>query len=260
MSEDILRLSVGGLPVTTSQTSKDILRLNVGGRPITTSRSTLTKIKGSLLERMFNGLNPLAPASLVDGAFFIDEDPEVFGAVLTWLRHGVINRKNISDEHLVAAASYFGLDELHERLTSIVDEEENREKQERLESETRWRDFYDEKYEALKWSLEAVANNVKDLPHFLSGDMIEFHVTMAIGALGGGTLIQICRHVCLQQLSENSHTSPKDICSLVLFTLKKMREKMSPYRVFEDERGVWQFVNASMHRDEGRSRRISIED
>lgn len=146
--------------------SEDILRLNVGGRLITTSRSTVTKIKDSLLERMFNGLNPLAPASLVDGAFFIDEDPEVFNTVLTWLRHGVIDRKNVSSEHLMAAASYFGLDELHEQLASIVGEEETREKKEKLESDDRWREFYDKKYEALKWSLEAIANNVKGSFHF----------------------------------------------------------------------------------------------
>ena len=81
-----------------------------------------------------------------------------------------------------------------------------------------------------------------DLPNFMSGDMIEFHVAMAISALQGGTLTQICRHICLQQLSENSHTAPQDICSMVMFTLKKMRDKLSPLRVAEDVRGVWKFI------------------
>ena len=143
--------------------SADILRLNVGGRLVTTARSTLTKIKDSFLERMFNGLNPLAPASLVDGAFFIDEDPDVFAAVLTWLRHGVIDRKNVSGEHLLAAASYFGMDEMHEQLTSLMDEEEKRERKEKQEAEQSWREFCEEKFEAIAWKLEAIASNVKGL-------------------------------------------------------------------------------------------------
>merc|ERR1711970_503391 len=186
---------------------------------MTTARSTVTKVKDSLLERMFSESSPLAPARLVDGAFFIDEDPDAFNAVLTWLRHGVIDRKNVSNEHLLAAASYFGLEEMYRQLTVLVEEEEKREKQERLETESRWREFYEKKYESLQWNLEAIASNVKDLPNFMSGDMIEFHVVMAIGALRGGTLTQICRHICLQQLSENSHMAPQDICSLVMVTL-----------------------------------------
>merc|ERR1711872_968454 len=185
---------------------------------------------------MFNGLSPLAPATLVDGAYFIDEDPDVFNAVLTWLRHGVVDRKFIFSDHLATAASYLGLEELQEYLATLV-------KEEKLETENRWRDFYEKKYETLKWSLDAIANGVKDLPNFMSDDMLEFHVAMAISALRGGTLTQICSHICLQQLSENSHTAPQDICSLVMFTLKRMRDKFGPLKVFEDGRGVWQFAS-----------------
>lgn len=92
--------------------AEEIIRLNVGGRLMTTTRTTLTKHKDSLLEKMFQEDSPLPPARLVDGAFFIDADPDVFCVILTWLRHGIIELKAASVEHLKAAASFFGLWEL----------------------------------------------------------------------------------------------------------------------------------------------------
>lgn len=219
-----------------------VIRLNVGGRFISTSRSTLTKCKDSLLERMFQEDSLLAPSCLVDGAFFIDADPDVFCAILTWLRHGVIDQKWTSMDHLAAAASYFGLEDLCRAVKEKEEEDEKRRKEEEVEKEARRREFYEKKMEALKWALEAVANNVKDLPNFVSQELLEFQVAMAIGSLEGGTLTQICRHICTRQLSENSHTAPQDICTLVMFTLKRMRDKPGPLRVREDEIGVWNFL------------------
>jgi len=220
----------------------DVIRLNVGGRLISASRSTLTKFKDSLLERMFQEDNPLAPARLVDGAYFIDEDPDVFGVILTWLRHGVVDLKMASTEHLAAAASYFGLEDLRREVEEKEEEEKRQLSQKKLEEEARNREYQDKKIEALRWTLDAVANNVKDLPNFVSLELLEFQVTMAIGSLNGGTLTQICRHICTRQLSENSHTSPRDICTLVLFTLKRLRDKPGPLKVWEDEVGVWNFL------------------
>jgi len=222
----------------------EVIRLNVGGRFISTSRSTLTKYKDSLLERMFQEHSPLAPSRLVDGAFFVDADPDAFSAILTWLRHGIVDRKWTSTDHLAAAASYFGLEDLCLQVKEMEEEDERRRKEEEGETEARRREFYGKKMEALNWTLEAVANNVKDLPNFVSQELLEFQVAMAIGSLDGGTLTQICRQICTRQLSENSHTAPQDICTLVMFTLKRMRDKPGPLRVKEDEIGVWNFFTS----------------
>ena len=97
----------------------EIIRLNVGGRLLTTTRTTLTKNKGSMLEKMFSAENPLPPARLVDGAYFIDADPDVFNSILTWLRHEVLDLKNVSPDHLAAAASYFGLEDMQLQLSDL---------------------------------------------------------------------------------------------------------------------------------------------
>jgi len=233
--------------------SDEIIQLNVGGRLMTTTHSTLTKCKDSLLEKMFDKDSPFAPARRIDDAYFIDEDPDIFSAILTWLRHGVVDRKSLSTEHLMAAAAYFGLEDLRRSVGEAEAEEEHRRQREMEETENRRIELIEKNHESIKWTLEAVANNVKDLPNFLSSELLEFQVAMAIGALDGGTLTQICSHICTRQLSENSHTSPQDICTMVLFTLKKMREKNGPFRVAEDELGAWHFVATRRRNDRGLS-------
>ena len=94
----------------------EIIRLNVGGRLMTTTRSTLTKYGDSLLGKMFDAGSQLPPARLVDGAYFMDEDPEIFEVILNWLRHGTVDYKTASKDHLKAVASYFGLLDLEELL------------------------------------------------------------------------------------------------------------------------------------------------
>jgi len=98
---------------TDSMSFHEIIRVNVGGRRIETSRSILTKIPGSMLEKMFSNV---PPASQIEGAYFIDADPVIFDAILAWLRYGVIDLKNVSLEHLTAATSYFGLEDMHKQL------------------------------------------------------------------------------------------------------------------------------------------------
>ena len=66
-----------------------------------------------MLEKMFSNV---PPASQIEGAYFIDADPVVFDAILAWLRYGVIDLKNVSLEHLTAATSYFGLEDMHKQL------------------------------------------------------------------------------------------------------------------------------------------------
>jgi len=142
----------------------EIVRLNVGGRPMATSRSTLTKFKDSLLEKMFNGESGLTPARQLDGAFFIDADPDAFGAVLTWLRHGVVDTDKVSTEHLSAAAAYFGLDPLRQHVDRARSEDDAARREDSLEAERRWRRFYETRFETLKRTLEGISDRVKDLP------------------------------------------------------------------------------------------------
>ena len=56
----------------------EVVTLNVGGRLFTTTRTTLTSEPDSVLGRMFDPTSSLPPARMVDGAFFIDANPNVF--------------------------------------------------------------------------------------------------------------------------------------------------------------------------------------
>jgi len=226
----------------------EIVRLNVGGRSMATSRSTLTKFKDSLLEKMFSEESGLAPARLLDGAFFIDADPDAFSAVLTWLRHGVVDTDKVSTEHLSAAAAYFGLDPLRQHVDRARSEDDAARREDSLEAERRWRRFYETRFETLKRTLEGISDRVKDLPKIGSAEMMEFQVALAVNSLDGGTLAQICRQICLQQLSEESRTAPADILSPVMFALKKMQEKG---RLAEDGLGIWHFVDRRRPLDHG---------
>lgn len=67
-------------------TRQDILELDVGGtETIKVSRSVLTRVKGSALEAMFSGRHTL---QMTDGRIFIDRDSDLFGMVISYLRHG----------------------------------------------------------------------------------------------------------------------------------------------------------------------------
>jgi len=196
----------------------DIIRLNVGGRLLATSRATLTKVQGSLLERMFNPESLIPPATTFDGAYFIDEDPDVFTAVLNWLRHGVVQTSIVSLEQLLVASSYFGLDCLAQELLS-------RQKEEKIEqnSDDDWKEKILVSFSELKWLLSSITSNLKDLPSFLLPNLLQFQVEMALKYLDGGTLDEICYQICMQQLSDNSHVTPSDIKRPVLMTLQKMK-------------------------------------
>lgn len=43
------------VPAPAGPASSDVVRLNVGGTQFTTSRTTLTSVKGSMLDSMFSG-------------------------------------------------------------------------------------------------------------------------------------------------------------------------------------------------------------
>ncbi|KAL3905393.1 MAG: hypothetical protein SGARI_004486 [Bacillariaceae sp.] len=63
----------------------DVVKLSVGGTPMSVLRRTLTQVEGSVLASMFSGRwdNSLPKE---DGRFFIDQDPKIFQALVSFLR------------------------------------------------------------------------------------------------------------------------------------------------------------------------------
>jgi hypothetical protein len=60
-----------------------IIRLNVAGVHYDTTKSTLCRVSGSMLDRMFNGS---IDSTQVDGRYFIDRDGSLFQHILRYLR------------------------------------------------------------------------------------------------------------------------------------------------------------------------------
>jgi len=103
-------------------TLNDILSLNVGGRIFLTARSTLISEPDSMLANMFDPNAELEPSQMVDGAFFIDGDPDRFAVILNYLRDKTLDiPPNVTKKGVLLAASYFGLARL---LTELQDQAE----------------------------------------------------------------------------------------------------------------------------------------
>jgi len=97
--------------------SSDVIQLNIGGKIFTTTRMTLTSSPDSVLARMFDVSSPFPPARLIDGAFFVDSNPDVFGVILDYLRYKtVIIPPQIPAAAIKVQARYFGLECLVEQL------------------------------------------------------------------------------------------------------------------------------------------------
>ena len=96
----------------------DIITLNVGGRIMTTSRSTLLSDADSVLAKMFDPNSGLEPGKMVDGAYFIDADPDSFQALLSWLRYRKVifptSHKNY--EGLSVVAEMYGIMDLVKQI------------------------------------------------------------------------------------------------------------------------------------------------
>jgi len=103
--------------MTAVASASDIIRLNVGGQIFTTTRMTLTSVPESVLGRMFDTNSPFPPARVLDGAFFVDSNAEVFSVILDYLRYKtVIIPPGIPPRALQEQARYFGLDELIQEI------------------------------------------------------------------------------------------------------------------------------------------------
>jgi len=76
----------------------DIITLDVGGTLFRTSRSTLCKHSGSTLATMFDPESQIPPGVMKDGAYFMDNDPEISKLVLNYLRFDEpISTKDLSE-------------------------------------------------------------------------------------------------------------------------------------------------------------------
>jgi BTB/POZ domain len=91
----------------------DVVNVNVGGTVFTTRRSTLCSVKGSFLESLFSGRFTAEVDR--DGCVFIDRDPELFRAVLAYLRdRGAPHAFALNDPRMMHELDYYGLrDEVH---------------------------------------------------------------------------------------------------------------------------------------------------
>lgn len=97
-----------------------MIKLNVGGHIYVTTKDTLTgRDPGSMLSIMMNHPNP---AQMIDGAYFIDRDPEIFRWILLYFRGSNILPQKDSPELwlLKEEAEYFAVDGLAIRIQHIL--------------------------------------------------------------------------------------------------------------------------------------------
>jgi gas vesicle protein len=84
-----IRSSQSQLPATAAPSavpsaSDSVIKLNVGGTQFVTSRSTITAVRGSMLDSMLSGRYKVTYDS--EGNVFIDRPGKYFGLVLDYLR------------------------------------------------------------------------------------------------------------------------------------------------------------------------------
>uniref|UniRef100_A0A915KMZ8 BTB domain-containing protein n=1 Tax=Romanomermis culicivorax TaxID=13658 RepID=A0A915KMZ8_ROMCU len=86
------------------------VRLNVGGQTFLTTKQTLCRDPKSFFYRLCQDDPDLSSDKDETGAFMIDRDPEYFGPILNYLRHGklVIN-KHLAEEGILEEAEFYNL-------------------------------------------------------------------------------------------------------------------------------------------------------
>lgn len=86
--------------------------LNVGGHNFTTTKTTLSKDRQSFLYRLVNPAldDPMESLKDANGAYLIDRDPNYFGPVLNFLRHGkLVMDKNLAEEGVLEEAEFYNI-------------------------------------------------------------------------------------------------------------------------------------------------------
>lgn len=99
----------------------NIIWLNVGGREYVTSKSTLQNISDSMLATL---ISTSLPSAMVNGAYFIDRDPDMFAYVLEYLRASSVELpcSAVILRQLEKEAEYFMLPGLLQQVRSKLHE------------------------------------------------------------------------------------------------------------------------------------------
>eukprot|EP00092_Neocalanus_flemingeri_P035868 GFUD01039050.1.p1 GENE.GFUD01039050.1~~GFUD01039050.1.p1 ORF type:complete len:274 (+),score=52.70 GFUD01039050.1:24-845(+) len=97
---------------------QDVITLNLRGEVIKTTRGTLLSEPGTLLAAMFDPEAERPPAGkYLGGAYFIDEDPDCFKVVLSWLKHReVLLSATVTSQAVLVTARYLQITGLVEAL------------------------------------------------------------------------------------------------------------------------------------------------
>ena len=122
--------------------SSDIVTVDVGGQKIRTTRMTLMSDPNSALARMFDPDSSIPPSKLVEGAYFIDADPDVFKVVLHFLRYkSLVIPTSVPVQAVKDQAMFFGLEgmvaEMIEEMSKPGDEKPNS----RIKIKASWQTF-----------------------------------------------------------------------------------------------------------------------
>eukprot|EP01112_Ceratiomyxa_fruticulosa_P004997 TRINITY_DN1555_c1_g2_i1.p1 TRINITY_DN1555_c1_g2~~TRINITY_DN1555_c1_g2_i1.p1 ORF type:complete len:332 (+),score=78.00 TRINITY_DN1555_c1_g2_i1:136-1131(+) len=106
----------------------DVLTLNVGGKKTTIKRSTLTQVKGSLLDTIFSSSYWEEKLDRdKEGHIFLDFDPHLFGKIIGYLRARLLVQEGSSvpfpvedgdDENFQSLIAYLKLNEIFELKTT----------------------------------------------------------------------------------------------------------------------------------------------
>jgi len=92
---------------TSNQLTQDIIHLNVGGTLYSTSRTTLCRIKNTMIEAMFSGRHNVAKDA--KGRYFIDRSGVLFEHVLKYLRDDKITFPKNRKADLMDEFDYYGI-------------------------------------------------------------------------------------------------------------------------------------------------------
>lgn len=104
---------------TIAPSNPELVYLNVGGFSYTTTRTTLCRVKGSVLEAMFSGRHSNNALQDTNGIYQLDRNGTHFGYILDYLRCGAVVSlpdTELARRELLVEAEYYGLDALHSAL------------------------------------------------------------------------------------------------------------------------------------------------